>query len=537
MIDEKIKSGYKQIVICAPTGSGKSPIAATLAKAFKSSFIVTASKSLQDQYQNDFSFLKPIKGKQNFGCLKLMEKEKFEKDDFSLAIKTGLTCDRGECIEKTSVNGKKFSKNCKFKPGIQEFQDGKFENKICPYYDQKYLALTSPHSLWNYHVYFQLMKFNQSAYGQYLGRKVSIFDEAHKIENQILQFIGIDIASYQLDECGLEVKNYDLKDIESIISLVDDMAQFYAREIEQIKNSRSFQNNPDFRRIEPLEKKYDRAAQVRSDVIEDKENFVINEPSYEDSIFNSISIIPLDISKYVKEFFLTEYQIFMSATIEKNSFCETTGLPTSEVGFVDVPHSPFKLESRKINFLNIKRLSYQSPKEDELTVIKKIDDLLLQHLSERGIILTSSILRCEKILQNLSPENQKRVRICHAKNKNDKTQNEILKEHQDTKNSVLLSSSLWEGVDLKDDLARFQIIAKVPFPNYKEKRTALKKEKYPLWYTSQTLMKLLQGFGRSTRNEKDWSITYVLDSSVNYLLHKSKNMIPQAFHDELGFTN
>ena len=58
MIDEKIKSGFKKIVICAPTGSGKSPIAATLAKAFESSFIVTASKSLQDQYQNDFSFLK-----------------------------------------------------------------------------------------------------------------------------------------------------------------------------------------------------------------------------------------------------------------------------------------------------------------------------------------------------------------------------------------------------------------------------------------------------------------------------------------------
>jgi len=106
MIDEKIKSGYKKIIICAPTGSGKSLIAATLAKAFKSSFIVTASKSLQDQYQNDFSFLKPIKGKPNFGCLKLMEKEKFKKDDFALAIKTGLTCEKGECIEKKSVNGK-----------------------------------------------------------------------------------------------------------------------------------------------------------------------------------------------------------------------------------------------------------------------------------------------------------------------------------------------------------------------------------------------------------------------------------------------
>ncbi len=72
------------------------------------------------------------------------------------------------------------------------------------------------------------------------------------------------------------------------------------------------------------------------------------------------------MSKYVQEFFLTEYQIFMSATIEKNSFCETTGLPTSEVGFVDVPHSPFSLESRKINFLDVKRLSFKSTEEDEL---------------------------------------------------------------------------------------------------------------------------------------------------------------------------
>ena len=537
MIDEKIKSGYKKIVICAPTGSGKSPIAATLAKAFESSFIVTASKSLQDQYQNDFSFLKPIKGKSNFGCLKLMEKEKFPKNEFARAITSGLTCEKGECIEKTSVNGKTSSKNCKFKPGIQEYEDGKFKEKICPYYDQKYLALTTPHSLWNYHMYFQLMKFNQSAYGQYLGRKVSIFDEAHKIENQISQFIGIDLASYQLDECSLDVKNYELNDIESIISLLDDLAQSYAREIDQIKNSRAFQNNPDFQRVEKLEKKYDRAAQFRTDVIDDKENFVINEPDYKDGAFKFISINPVDISKYVQDFFNTEYQIFMSATIEKESFCETTGLAPSEVGFVDVPHSPFSLESRKINFLNVKSLNFKSTKEDELMVIKKIDELLLHHSLERGIILTSSIYWCEKILQNLSKENQKRVRICHAKNKNGKTQNEILKEHENTENSVLLSSSLWEGVDLKDDLARFQIIAKVPYPNLKEKRTILKMKKYPLWYDSQTLMKLLQGFGRSIRNEKDWSVTYVLDSAVNFLLHKSKNMIPQAYHDVLEFTN
>ena len=68
-IETHLKSGYKTIVLSAPTGVGKSPIAATLARHFGRSFIVTASKQLQDQYVSDFGFLKPVKGKSNFVCL------------------------------------------------------------------------------------------------------------------------------------------------------------------------------------------------------------------------------------------------------------------------------------------------------------------------------------------------------------------------------------------------------------------------------------------------------------------------------------
>jgi Rad3-related DNA helicase len=100
-----------------------------------------------------------------------------------------------------------------------------------------------------------------------------------------------------------------------------------------------------------------------------------------------------------------------------------------------------------------------------------------------------------------------------------------------------LSSSLWEGVDLKDDLSRFQIIAKVPYPNYKEKRTKAKMDKFPMWYTSKTLTKLLQGFGRSIRSENDWANTYVLDTAVNNVFFKAQQMIPKAYYDVLGIEN
>ena len=65
-------------------------------------------------------------------------------------------------------------------------------------------------------------------------------------------------------------------------------------------------------------------------------------------------------------FFETDYQIFMSATIDKSSFCENMGLEKDDVAFVDSQKSPFPIEHRKIDLLNIRRLSYGSTEEDEL---------------------------------------------------------------------------------------------------------------------------------------------------------------------------
>jgi len=229
--------------------------------------------------------------------------------------------------------------------------------------------------------------------------------------------------------------------------------------------------------------------------------------------------------------------MFMSATIDHKSFCENMGLEEADVAFIDTPNSPFPIENRSVEFLNVKRLSYNSTESDEIEVIHTIDRILNEHSQERGLILTSSISRSQKILRNLSPKNAKRVRICHSRNKDGKTQDEIIDEHSKDPIGVLLSSSLWEGVDLKDELSRFQIIAKAPYPNYTEKRIKAKMKKFPLWYNSQTLTKILQGFGRSIRSEEDWAKTYVLDSAVNNVFFMAQRMIPRAYYDVLGIEN
>ena len=50
----------------------------------------------------------------------------------------------------------------------------------------------------------------------------------------------------------------------------------------------------------------------------------------------------------------------MSATIDKESFCENTGFNPEMVEIVDTQVSPFPIENRKVEFTDVKRLSYNS---------------------------------------------------------------------------------------------------------------------------------------------------------------------------------
>ena len=57
--------------------------------------------------------------------------------------------------------------------------------------------------------------------------------------------------------------------------------------------------------------------------------------------------------------------------------------------------------------------------------------------------------------------------------------------------------------------------------------------KFPSWYSSETMMKILQGFGRSIRSEDDWARTYVIDSTINNLINQTRNIVPKAYWDVL----
>jgi ATP-dependent DNA helicase DinG len=225
-ICDAFNSGYKCIILEAPTGFGKSAIAITIARTLGSSYICTATKDLQTQYTHDYKFLKVAKGKRNFQCR--------VKEDFIEAGKYLCTscnsgveneckhtsCDYGPCLSDESMEGA----GCKYRTFINDYKtDNKgkenersfigreklecykteYSNWIhlknfdtprqwnpCYYFDQLFQALKASHSIFNYSIFLSLLT-NKNMMQQ---RELLVLDEAHLIETEVVKFRGLSIS-------------------------------------------------------------------------------------------------------------------------------------------------------------------------------------------------------------------------------------------------------------------------------------------------------------------------------------------------------
>ena len=107
---------------------------------------------------------------------------------------------------------------------------------------------------------------------------------------------------------------------------------------------------------------------------------------------------------------------------------------------------------------------------------------------------------------------------------------EILKKHiSSSKPTVLLSPSMTEGVDLKDDSSRFQILCKIPYPYLGDKLVKKRMYKWKWWYPFTTAKTIIQSIGRSIRNKDDHCVTYVIDQNFEYFYDKNENIFPPWF--------
>jgi ATP-dependent DNA helicase DinG len=273
----------------------------------------------------------------------------------------------------------------------------------------------------------------------------------------------------------------------------------------------------------------ERLTRTINSILANPKNWIVSDIKKDNYKVEKVELKPLDVSSYCKAVFEKGSRVLiMSATIlNKKTFCKSIGLDKENVKFISVK-SDFPVEHRTIYPLNIAYLNYSNLQSIEIKskISKAVDNLMSMYKNYKGIIHTTSYDQLTFIKENISKENARRLLITDPEMQRD----EVIFQHTSTtKPTVLISPSLHTGLDLKDDLSRFQIITKVPYPSKGDRWTNAKRELDEEWYYWQTALRLIQAYGRSIRSKEDWAKTYILDSAFSYFIKKNKNMLPDWF--------
>ena len=221
--------------------------------------------------------------------------------------------------------------------------------------------------------------------------------------------------------------------------------------------------------------------------------------------------------------------VMTSATIgSKSTICENFG--TNNIEFINIP-STFDFNNCPVYVNPRNKLNYSNKAKSLPNILKQVEQILDGYNSVHGIIQTGNYEVMNYVINNINEKYKKR--LLYYNNTSEKR--EILEKFKNNTNSVLIGPSLFEGIDLPDDLCRFIIIMKVPYPCLGDELVQRKIELFPTWYNSQTSNYIIQGIGRGVRNKTDWAHTYILDGCFSYLYNITKQQYSSELQKRIKF--
>lgn len=541
---EAIANGYTNIILEAGTGIGKSAIATTVSNYVKDSYIITMTNQLLTQYLQDFSYMvNEIKGKSNYECLHGGSCEECD-----------VTEQNQKLIEAYIKALHEYNKNPKglLKP---EKPEKLLKCEDCPYKIALKDAIIGNNIITNYD--FLHLAGN---YAKMLPeRELIIFDESHNFEKKVMQLIvktlnrKVIYHDYQIDIFdGLVDYNMTLKDIkkpeywigvcEKIISIIQDKRKSH---IDKTYKGMDFTMLEECLKLDENVQKFDMNIKKYNEVVRilTEEKWIIELPTKKDILADesylvkskekglTVTFKPLTIVDYSESLLhFGKIRLFMTGTLgNKEMFCKWTGIDPDDTYYI-YKKSPFPVENRPImrdyaGYMSgwNKRLNKPNWKNDDALI--KIHDILEQHTGEKGVIHVSSNEQAWWIFHNIREYTHRHFLIAYGREREDK-----IREFEDSEEPVvLLGAGIKDGVDFKGDKCRFQILFKMPFPSLDGAQVNIRKRHDPVWYVYQTVMPLMQAYGRGIRDMTDYCKTYVLDRDFDDLLENYGYLFNEYF--------
>ena len=515
----------------------------TLAHYFRSlghfTHVFVADKFLQDQYLTAFpQDLKIVKGRGNFPCIFPVSSldDFFTKRAKKESGTTKLTCAEAPCTELDDFG-------CMFKPSVVTDDNGKiYRNKHgvvrdwdetappgCEYWRCKDNAIHNDITIHNYHYFMYEHAYAHEFTPRYLG----IFDEAHLIESLLMGFVEERFASWAFNRItrylavpSITIPFYTtlsdwvswLDDIHKILTtdILPRFGDIEAKDIEQTIERKSI--------LDLVKSTIERIAKLKVDMSLSPDNWV----SYRNE--NTITFKPVTIHQYSNKYLFqyTNKRVLMSATIlDGKALARYLGLGT-DIAFVRVPKSTFPPTNRPFRYDFVGKATYNSMKEYLPKLLEELDNRLIpQNLEYKGVIHTHTNDIAKYIVNN---SKYKDVMMTNTFSPLERT--EVFEQFFDEKPpKIMVSASMNTGVDLYDDRCRWQVLCKVPYPSLGDPQIKRRVDQDQTWYVWQTIMTLVQTYGRGCRSDTDWCNTYMLDSKFADVYNRYQYLFPNWFKE------
>jgi Rad3-related DNA helicase len=568
------------VILEAGTGVGKSAIGVTVSRYLKSnkSFLYRPNDLENEGEQTSSYFLTPQKILQkqyieDFGCVKMSRNKKKKKKQIRESEQGEDSCSDGggKCqgdigdigdIEdligaqdvyhmnsiSSSTNFKckeDFNMSCADRNRLAKIKGDSDENfrkcgRHCVYRQSKDRFKENTDGVTNTQYFL-----SETTYvGELKKRRLLVIDEAHNCDSELSNFINITITEKLVNDLGLDFPPKETMNEDTTKPWIEhELRPVIMKEIEELTKetkdlcSRRFTKKmkqdlmDKLKRLKFLETLYMQINKFtqhykKDDWILDialKIEFI---DGHNQEIIDKITYKPIIVAGMAEDYLFKwgEKILFMSATIlSKNIFCELIGLNPDTTAMISIP-SPFPIKNMPMYYAPAGSMSYSTINETLPKAAKLIQRILKKHKSEKGIIHSHSYKTTEYIKENTGAYSD-RILTHTSKNRD-----AILRRHKkSSKPTVLMSPSMQEGIDLKGNCSRFQVICKIPYPYLGDKWVKARMKRWTWWYNYETAKTIIQSIGRSIRNETDYATTYIIDSAWSGFFGRTKHLYPPNF--------
>jgi len=510
-LDKFINEDARVVIIEAGTGVGKSAIGLAVARYLEENikrteefepgaYFLTTQKILQEQYVKDFGTgsgaMKSLMSSANYGCKYFV----------------GNSCAEGQRALKTAEKGSALFRTCVFN---------------CTYKHAKEAFIKSPESVTNFPYFLAETTYA----GKLKPRNVLVVDEAHNADSQLGKFIEVTVTE-RFSKDMLKLNMPDLKTQHQAFKWVKET---YAPKLfSHVKHMEKMMDKyidlrEKLKEFAKLAKQYElldkHACKIRRFMqLYDKGNWVFNYIPGSGRKSTHLEFKPIDVAPYSEDtlFRLGRKIVMMTATIlDKNGFCELLGLKKEDAAFISIP-SPFPIKNRPIMAVPIGKMTRDEIDKSLPKLAEAVKEVMKQHKDEKGIVHCHTFKIANYLKRNIK---SKRILIHNSDNRE-----KLLKKHLESPEpTVLLSPSMTEGIDLRGDLGRFQIICKIPYPFLGDKLIRKRMNKWGWWYPLQTTKTIVQAVGRSVRSNDDYAVTYILDAGWDRFYQQNRDLFPKGF--------